>query len=486
MSVIPSFFPCFRRFSRYFLALTVTLAASLVSGCGSGGPAQPALSGNTAVTLLATSTANDQLSGFFVSFKSLTLTSGSGKTVSLLTANQAVEFIHLNGNFESILTVSVPQDIYTSVSAEIQSAGFGCVGLVPSGGIETNAANPYGDLSIPHLTFSVPVPITITGTAMGIALNLQVPKVGTNPNSCYSSDTTEPSITATVNLNPVTFSAAGANSISETGLEGEISSVDLQNSSVAIILADGQTLSLAANNNTVYQGISGFSVLVPGTMANLDAVIRPDGSLQATRIAVEDTATTNLSMVSGPVMSVSNAIPVLDEVGQQQGYFSGIGGGTYYSFSNATFQIAGPTNVQDLPFPATFNATTMFAGQNVYVTTNATQIMPEPTYVAATSVTLVPQTINGLVTGVSNEGNFATYTVSLAPYNLIPDLAVQPGQTSVLTNPTTAVIYVDSNTRMLNSQPLASGSTLRFNGLLFNDNGTLRMGCAQVNDGVPQ
>ena len=37
---------------------------------------------------------------------------------------------------------------------------------------------------------------------------------------------------------------------------------------------------------------------------------------------------------------------------------------------------------------------------------------------------------------------------------------------------------------MLNTQPLAAGSTLRFYGLVFNDNGTLRMDCAQINDGV--
>jgi hypothetical protein len=38
---------------------------------------------------------------------------------------------------------------------------------------------------------------------------------------------------------------------------------------------------------------------------------------------------------------------------------------------------------------------------------------------------------------------------------------------------------------MLNTQALAAGNTLRFYGLVFNDNGTLRMDCAQVNDGVP-
>jgi hypothetical protein len=47
-------------------------------------------------------------------------------------------------------------------------------------------------------------------------------------------------------------------------------------------------------------------------------------------------------------------------------------------------------------------------------------------------------------------------------------------------------VYVDNNTQQLNSQPLAPGSTLRFYGLVFNDNGTLRMDYPQVNDGVPE
>jgi hypothetical protein len=39
---------------------------------------------------------------------------------------------------------------------------------------------------------------------------------------------------------------------------------------------------------------------------------------------------------------------------------------------------------------------------------------------------------------------------------------------------------------MLNTNPLAVGSTLRFYGLVFNDNGTLKMDCTQITDGVNQ
>jgi hypothetical protein len=62
---------------------------------------------------------------------------------------------------------------------------------------------------------------------------------------------------------------------------------------------------------------------------------------------------------------------------------------------------------------------------------------------------------------------------------------VQQGQASLLSNPSEVQVYVDTSTQLLNSQPLSSGGTFRFYGLVFNDNGTLRMDCAQVNDGVP-
>jgi len=96
----------------------------------------------------------------------------------------------------------------------------------------------------------------------------------------------------------------------------------------------------------------------------------------------------------------------------------------------------------------------------------------------------MPQTVNGTLTAISQSGGFTDYTISLAPYDLFPMLAVQPGQTTVENNPSQVEVYIDNNTQMLNTQPLDAGSTLRFYGLVFNDNGTLRMDCAQVNDGV--
>ena len=62
----------------------------------------------------------------------------------------------------------------------------------------------------------------------------------------------------------------------------------------------------------------------------------------------------------------------------------------------------------------------------------------------------------------------------------------QPNQVLPVANPDIVVVYADSNTQMLNASPIAVGSVVRFYGLVFNDNGTLRMDCAQINDGVAE
>jgi hypothetical protein len=221
----------------------------------------------------------------------------------------------------------------------------------------------------------------------------------------------------------------------------------------------------------------------------MDVALQQDGSLVATRVSAISTETTNLTVATGPLILVSNSTPVANLIGEaQQGYLpSGLGGFGYVNFGNSQFQTSDQfKNLASLPFTATFNSTTVVPGQNVTITTQATANMPDPLYFPLTTMALRPQTINGTISAISNEGSFTKYTVTLAPYDLFPQFAVQPGQTTLLTNPNTVVVYADSNTQMLNKSSAAAGSILRFYGLVFNDNGTLRMDCAQINDGVTE
>jgi hypothetical protein len=276
-----------------------------------------------------------------------------------------------------------------------------------------------------------------------------------------------------------------------TSLVGQISSIDTTKNSFTGEAADGPTWSVQSNNSTVYQGVAAFSTLAAGMPVDMDVSIQEDGSLLASRVEVQDANPTDLSVVNGPLLLVASSQPTLVNFPQEaQGLLFPISpafGAFNFSFGNVTFQISGQfTNLQSLPFATMLNAASIFAGQNLSVSAHALALMGGPTFVPATTITLMPQTINGTVTAVGSAGSFTTYTVSLAAYDLIPALAVQPGQTTATNNPSSVVVYVDSNTQQLNTKQLRVGTVFRFNGLLFNDNGTLRLDCAQVSDGAPE
>jgi hypothetical protein len=471
------------------------IGLGITTGCGSTGstalvPAK--FSGNTSVTVLLSGTANDQVTRFDLEFQTLTITSQSGKTVTLLSSQQPAEFMHLNGGIEPLMTVSVPQDIYTSATVTLGGAVFVCVAQVPGGGL--GIAN-YSIMN-QGPTVSLPTPITVTGSSMGLLLNMQVSTSAVFP-TCWTTPAFEGySMTPTFNLAPIVLSTSPTDSGNGkvSGLVATVASVGTTPSNLKLTIAGGplgtRTLSAGSNGATVFQGVSGAPALSPGMFLNVDGAIQSDGSLLATRIEVEDSSAINGS--SGPVLFVDNGVPVLTLYGRTElGSLQTINGQSgiyfdfpYFDFDNAVFQISGQfTNRQNLPFVPSFNSSNMVAGQNVDITSGNFSLAGG-TYTPANTITLVPQTINGTVVASQQSNSFVDYTVSLASYDLFPTLAGQQGQTTLLNNPSQVEVYIDNSTQHLNTQALAPGSTLRFYGLVFNDNGTLRMDCAQVNDGV--
>jgi len=458
-----------------------------MAGC-SGSGTGTTLSGKTKVVVLASSTANDQLSSFTTTLQSLTLTNQAGKTVNLLASPVSEEFIHLNGHVEPIATVSIPRGTYVSARATYDSSSPVCNAQSP-GTLQTDTLT--GGASE---TINLPNPITVDGTAMGLVLDL---KVNTYPEQCptpaqYPS---APPVTAAFDLTPLTIAVQPTNSANglALGLEGTIGAVGSGATGFTVNgLVTGQTpptWQVSLNSSTVLQGISGAAQLTSQVPVDMDVAIQPDGSLVATRVSVISTETATLTVASGPLMLVSDAEPVTWVIGAaQQGYLlTVLDGFGYGNFGNSQFQAPAQfKNLASLPFPATFNSATMVPGQNVTVTTQAMAFPPGPAYIPLATMALRPQTINGMVSAISSEGSFTRYTVTLAPYDLFPQFAVQPGQTTLLTAPNTVVVYADGNTQMLNQSSPAVGGIFRFYGLVFNDNGTLRMDCAQINDGVTE
>lgn len=490
--------------SRFPILITITMlaAAIITTGCGtatssSTGTGQK-LSGNTAVTVVLSGTANDQLSEFDLGFQGITLTSQSGQTTTLLPppasgAALGAEFTHINGMIEPLVTASIPQDVYTAATVTLSEAQFVCVDLYVTGAggqgmLDTSVFVDFG-MPASAVTVNLPSPITVTGATMTLSLDLLVSQ-SASYSSCYTPNgISSYSITPTFSLTPLSLSSMPTNAANGkvVGLDGQITAIGTNGNSLTLSLPDAEgprPISMTSNSSTVYQGISSASALAVGMFVDMDGAIQPDGSLLATRIAVEDPSA--VEVFRGPITEVTPSVSVVLQVPrQQQG--SGLDGFPvgvqYIDFSKATFQISGElTNLGTLPFVPAFTASNMVPGQDVYFTAGANT--GSGSYPIVNTLTLMPQTINATVTATSKSGSFTDYTVSIASYDLFPMLAVLPDQTTVENNPGQVEVYVDSNTQLLNTQSLAPGSTLRFYGLVFNDNGTLRMDCAQVNDGV--
>jgi hypothetical protein len=324
---------------------------------------------------------------------------------------------------------------------------------------------------------------------MALSLNLQVAQSFTlnaaaMPQPVY---TISPAFT----LTPLALSPQPTNQLNGkfTGIDARITSIDATANSFMAQTPDGFSLTIKSGAGTAFQGVAAFSTLAAGTLLNMDVAIQPDASLLAARVEVDDLAAPTTSI--GPFISLSS-VPTQFVTLPAETEGCTIGGtlfcGIIFNFdNNSVFSVSREfSNVQSLPFPAAFTGPGLLLGQNISVFSSG-QLMGQG-FELVTTATLSPQVVNGTVTAVSNVNNFTVYSVTLAPYSLIPTLQNTAGTTvNRLNGPANVVqAYVDSNTQLLNSAPIATGSLLRFRGLIFDDNGTLRMDCGQINDGVPE
>jgi hypothetical protein len=466
------------------------VTALFLVGCASGsnvivGPPPPPAP--TSVTLILSSSANDPLSQLFITPMTITLTNAAGASITLYmnpeaaNVTQSAEFIHLNGDLEPFVMLSVPQGEYTSASLAYSNPGFSYVTLDPDGSVNFHTDTDASLGIAGYATIRLSSPLTISGAAMTLSLDLQV-----SQSVAY---TTIPppvgdtfSITPVFNLTPFPISPGAANDPSkQNGINGRVTSIAASNNPFSLQTPDQAALLLSVNSSTVFHGVPAFSALASGMFVDMDTAIQPGGSLLATRIEVEDP--TAINTLQGPLIQLPNpprSSGIILVIGrQEQGDDLSVEQSStliYQFVSSTTFQISTQfANLQSLPFPASFNSSNIFLGQNVYVSSPALSFNNPPA--CATTITLMPQTINGSVRAVfAANGNLPSCAVTLAPNDLI----------SVLNGTTTVIVYADTATRMLNFASIAVGSLFRFNGLLCNDNGVLRMDCAQINDGVAE
>lgn len=476
--------------------LAITVLAELFTGCGGTNLAAP--KGNTNVMVLMTSTANDNLVYFFLGIASVTLTDSAGQSVVIYKysstgslVNNPSEWMHLNGFSEPLVaSVSVPQGTYTSATLTAGSCTIGFLQVVEKSGESYLGPDYYSQGTCTQgtgkTTVNLPSPISIRGTNMVLSLNLQVSKSYTLTGTSYSSLTMSPVFT----LTPVAISSLPTNELN--GKMGPIfatvSSVNSAGNSFEAQTSDGVTLNVICNNRTTFQDIEDFGSLTSGMIVETDLAIQPDLSLLATRVeAPGPLAAVGFSgpLDYGPFPSPSYTF------GGMWNQMLGCNGTTVLcdslllDYPSPAYGVSGEyANLLDLPFAASLSASSLFLGQNLHVFSPGN---PNSQGVdTATTVTLAPQTIDGTVGTITSSDGFTVYNVTLSPHGTIPTAQQWEcsGCFNPLTNSTTVTVYVDANTQLLNSTPIKPGGIFRFTGLIFDDNGVLRMDCGQVLDGV--
>ena len=458
----------------------------LVSGCSvsrsspSLPQAQPVAGQTTTLTVMSSATASDRLSSYITRFSSLALTSQSGKVVPLLATEQSMEFLHSGGNIEPVLTAIVPQDVYTAMSGTISLAQV--VHLTKDG---TGADIDYNGALDPVPAFSFADPITVSGTAMAIRLDLQASASVTLSTSEAQNVS---GISPTFKVTPIVDAAApsGPSDGAVVEMDGRVS--NLSSEGFLLTLAPdgdqvasssapqaGVALPVLVDAATGFEGISSFGALAANTFIDADLAFLPDGTVHARRVEVDDAAATNISI--GPLFFASQQYQDFDLLAlQQQGdtFTTLFSNYIAYAFkAEPSFHVSRRfTNLASLPFTPVFDQNTFSVGQRIAAFSGAITTSQDLA-TSPTTLTLEPQTINGTVTAVSTQGEFTLYTVALDASDLI----------SVFGGPSTVTIYVDSALPM-QQQPPGIGSLLRARGLLFNDHGTYRLDTEWIASGV--
>ncbi|HXN73316.1 MAG TPA: hypothetical protein VN861_12290 [Candidatus Acidoferrales bacterium] len=479
-------------FSILLSILSVAILGGSLTGCGSGmrtGGAPPAAK-TTQVVVLLTSTANDQLVGFNAPIASISLTNSAGTPVTIFAGasdpSANLEWMHLNGASEPLPAIAVPQGKYTAAVVTVVGCSFTNVTFVAGSITVSTFAQGLCSQGTGTTTVHLPGPIVVTGSAMVLSLDLQVSQSFTLTSASPAVYTISP----TFNLTPVSIAAQPTDETNGKviGVAAKVMSLNANAGSFTAQTPDGFLLTLNSNTTTAFQGVAAFTSLSANQLVNFDAAIQSDGSLLATRVEVDDPTV--------PAAGIGPFINPVSTPGAFQTVTLQIDGcttidpfcvGLYQSSSATVFNISQQfSNVASLPFPATFSFATLLQGQNLTVFTpgsTSQQGIPD-----TTAITLVPQTLNGTVSGISNDAGFTVYTVTLAPYDLIPVLQNYTSDTPPphLTSPTTVVVYADSSVKQLNSGAIDVSSLLRFKGLVFFDNGTLRMDASEILDGVSE
>ena len=460
------------------VAASLGVAAGLLLGCSSA--VSPATGSNinspsVSVPVLITDAPSAPLVAFSLTLDSITLTDTAGQTASVLSSPTTIEICHLNGIQAPLLTASIPEDTYVSVTITFSDPQ---ITYINSSGQPVTVSPTLATTSF-KLTF--PAPITISNTSTSLLVDLLAAQSVTISGTTV---TVNPVFNVTNVPPPSTIPPPGPNG---TGMQQMGTVVSVSGTTLVIEPGSGPNFTLTTNSATVLQGFSSLSTLTAGELVQVDFVLQSGGVFLATRIQLAPPPPSGqppINLLNGTVTSVSSGSftmvpmqvlgPAIGPVGP-----TAVSPFTVTTNSSTTFAITPQfQSLSGLPFTPTFTAANLTAGQTVSVTASSVT----GTTATATSVDLIPQTLGGVVTAISTVGSYTAYTLTLVGGDAFTSL----------TGASTVTVYTSAATAgpvaatAINNTPIKVGSQVRFNGLVFNTgSGTFAMVAGCSPDGPP-
>jgi len=440
------------------MALASSLVLAATFGCSNA--VSPSAATGTAtgavatVPVLITDAPSDQLVSFSLTLNSITLTDSAGKTAGILSTPTTVEITHLNGIQAPLVTASIPEDTYTSAVITFSNPE---ITYINSSGAAV-VASPV--LATTSYTFTFPTAFTVSNTSTSLLVDLLAAQ------SVSISGTTV-TVTPTFSLKPVPpATAAPPASQNGTGMQQMGTVVSVSGTTLVIEPGSGPDITLTTNSATVLQGFSSLSALTAGSLVQVDFIVESGGVYLATRIQLAPVPpnAVQVNLLTGPVISVGSgsfkmalmqgAGPSVSPTATGQIVTVTTSGSTAYAITPQFVTLTG------LPFTPTFTASNLVAGQAVGVVASA--FSASAGTATAATVYLVPQTVDGTVTAIATVGNYTAYTFTLASGSAFTSLS----------GASTITVYTSAATAPppgVTAPPaIAVGSTIRFNGLIFN------------------
>lgn len=467
--------------------LLLIFCAVFVSGCGGGSS-----SGTTApvsknciasgvasakVPVLFTSDAGlGALINFNVGITSITLTDGCGNSVTAYTAPaeataqgiSTIELTHVNGVSEPLAVATLPEATYTTASVSYQLVDMAY--LYPDSLTfvdSTYEADPVSG----KVELSAPIVVDGKGTAITLDTLLADPVVlGPAPVGLL------PIVTVTPVFGISGFRPAAEPANDREGsanVHGLITSVGAGQFTMSN--SAGLPLTVSTSAATVLQGIGAISALPLNVPADVDVAIQADGSLLATRVQVEYAEA--LGAWIGPLVATyptgayQKVLPSLWQDSTAPAHTTNDSPFEFQFTGDTVYQINGAAyDLVDLPFtPAFAGFPDAALGQRISVSWTTQQVTTSQPQTDAHAATLMPRSFSGSIASVATEGKYTVYTFALANNDFM----------ATLNHVTSIVAYSNAGTRMEDGA-LSVGMAVNMHGLLFNDNGVLRLICDQT------